>query len=59
MLGKFRKDHYEETDDEEEKLVEEMQKPKDEEEHVNSTLNMGNQLKSLLKSLVEKQKMTD
>ena len=33
---------YEETDDEEKKPVEEMQKPKDEEEHVTSTLHMGN-----------------
>ena len=36
------KEPYEETDDKEEKPVEEMQKPKDEEEHVNSTLHMGN-----------------
>ena len=49
MLGKFRrlsgKKPYKETDDEEEKPVEEMEKPKDEEEHVNSTLHMGNCLK--------------
>ena len=36
-----RKGPYEETDDEEEKPVEDMQKSKDEEEHVNSTLHMG------------------
>ena len=36
------KESYEETDDEEKKLVKEMQKPKDEEDHVNSTLHMGN-----------------
>ena len=36
------KEPYEETDEKEEKPVEEMQKPKDEEEHVNSTLHMGN-----------------
>ena len=36
------KEPYEETDDEEKKPVEETQKPKDEEEHVNSTLHMGN-----------------
>ena len=38
------KEHYKETDDEE-KPLEETQKPKDEEEHVNSTLHTGNQLK--------------
>ena len=36
------KETYEESDDKEKKLVEEMQKPKDEEEHVNSTLHTGN-----------------
>ena len=36
------KEPNEETDDEEKKPVEETQKPKDEEEHVNSTLHMGN-----------------
>ena len=45
------KDPYEETDDEEKKLVKEMQKPKDEEEHVNSTLHMGNQLKLSIEEL--------
>ena len=39
------KDPYEETDDKEERPDEEMQKLKDEEEHVNSTLHRGNQLK--------------
>ena len=39
------KEPYKETDDEEKKLVEEMQKPKDEEEHVNSTPHIGNGLK--------------
>ena len=33
---------YEETDDKEKKPVKEMQKPKDEEEYVDSTLHMGN-----------------
>ena len=36
------KEPCEETDDKEEKPDEEMQKPKDEEEHVNSTLHTGN-----------------
>ena len=36
------KEPYEETDDEENKPVKEMQKPKDEEEYVDSTLHMGN-----------------
>ena len=36
------KEPYKETNDEKEKVVEEMQIPKDEEEHVNSTLHMGN-----------------
>ena len=40
------KEPYKETDDEEKKPVEETQKPKDEEEHVNSTLHTGNQLKN-------------
>ena len=39
------KEPYEETDDKEKKHVEETQKPKDEEEHVNSTLHTDNQLK--------------
>ena len=49
MLEKFRrlsgKEPYKETDDREKKPVEETQKPKDEEEHVISTLHMGNPLK--------------
>ena len=36
------KEPYEESDDEEKKPVEKMQKPKDEEEHVDSTLHTGN-----------------
>ena len=36
------KEPYEETGDKEKKPHEEMQKPKDEEEHVNSTLHTGN-----------------
>ena len=36
------KEPCEETDDKEEKPDEEMQKPKDDEEHVNSTLHTGN-----------------
>ena len=36
------KEPYEETDDEEKKPVDKTQKPKDEEDHVNSTLHMGN-----------------
>ena len=36
------KEPYKETDDEEKKPVKEMQKPKDEEEHVDSTLHAGN-----------------
>ena len=36
------KEPCEETDDKEEKPDEDMQKPKDEEEHVNSTLHTGN-----------------
>ena len=36
------KESYEETDDEEKNPVKEMQEPKDEEEHVDSTLQMGN-----------------
>ena len=36
------KEPCKETDDKEEKPDEEMQKPKDEEEHVDSTLHTGN-----------------
>ena len=36
------KEPYKETDDKEEKPDEETQKPKDEEEHVDSTLHTGN-----------------
>ena len=36
------KEPCEETDDKEEKTDKEMQKPKDEEEHVNTTLHTGN-----------------
>ena len=43
------KEPHEETDDKEEKPDEEMQKPKDGEEHVNSTLHTGNQLKISIK----------
>ena len=39
------KEPCKETDDEEEKPDEEMQKPKDEEEHVNFALHTGNRLK--------------
>ena len=42
LEGSLGEEPYEETDDKEEKPVKEMQKPKDEEEHVNSTLHMGN-----------------
>ena len=46
MLGKFkdylRKDTRKESDNEGKKSVEKMQKPKDEEEHVYSTLYTGN-----------------
>ena len=38
------KEPYKETNDIEEKPDEEMQNPKDEEEHVDSTLHTGNQL---------------
>ena len=52
MLGKFRrlsgKEPYEETDNKEERPHKEMEKLKDEEEHVNSTLHTGNQLKILI-----------
>ena len=55
MLGKFRrlsrKTALQETDDQEERADEEMQKLKDEEEHVDSTLHTGNQLKILIKEL--------
>ena len=44
-----RKEPYEETDDKEQKPDEEMQKPKDEEEHVDSTLHTGNILKISVK----------
>ena len=43
------KEPYEETDDKEEKPDEEIQKPTDEEEHVDSTLHTGNQLKISIK----------
>ena len=53
MLEKFRrlsgKEPYKETDGKEKKPVEETQKPKDEEEHLNSTLHMGNPLKISIK----------
>ena len=39
------KEPREESENKGKKSVKEMQKPKDEEEHVNSTLHMGNQLK--------------
>ena len=40
--GSLGKEHYEETDDQEERPDEEIQKLKDEEEHVDSTLHTGN-----------------
>ena len=43
------KETYDETDDKEKKPVKKTQNPKDEEEHVNSTLHMGNQLKLSIK----------
>ena len=43
------KDPYKETDNQEERADEEMQKLEDEEEHVNSTLHTGNQLKISIK----------
>ena len=43
------KEPYKETDDQEERADKEMQKIKDEDEHVNSTLHTGNQLKILFK----------
>ena len=43
------KEPYEESDDKEEKPDEETQKPTDEEEHVDSTLHTGNQLKISIK----------
>ena len=44
-----RKEPHVESGKEGEKLVEKMQKPKYEEEHVKPTLNTGNQLKILIK----------
>ena len=41
------KEPCEETDDKEKEPDEETQKPKDEEEHVDSTLHTGNQPKNL------------
>ena len=41
------------------KPVEKMEKLKHEEEHVESTLNIGNRLKTLSKNLVGREKMTD
>ena len=43
------KEPCEETDDKGEKPDKEMQKPKDEEEHVDSTLHTGNQLEISIK----------
>ena len=43
------KERYKETYDKEGKPDKEMQKPKDEEEHVDSTLHTGNQLKISIK----------
>ena len=40
--GSPRKEPYEETDDKEERADKEMQKLKDEEEHVDSALHTGN-----------------
>ena len=40
---------HKESDNNGKKPVKKMQKPKDEEEHVNSTLHMGNQLKISIK----------
>ena len=47
--GSLGKEPYKETDDQEERVDEDMQKLKDEEEHVNSTLHTGNQLKISIK----------
>ena len=46
--GSLVKEFYKETDDQEERADEEMQKLKDEEEHVNCTQHTGNQLKILI-----------
>ena len=45
----LRKEPHVESENEGEKPVKKMQKPKDEEEHVEPTLNTGNQLKILMK----------
>ena len=47
--GSLEKEPYKETDDQEGRAHKEMQKQKDEEEHVNSTLHTGNQLKLWIK----------
>ena len=47
--GSLGKEPYKETDDQEERADKEMQNLNDEEEHVDSTLHTGNQLKILIK----------
>ena len=49
LKDSLRKEPHEESEDEGEKPVEKMQKPKDGEEHVKPTLNIGNRLKNLIK----------
>ena len=49
--GSLGKEPYKETDDQEERADKEMQRLKDEEEHLNSTLHTGNQLKILIEEL--------
>ena len=44
----LRKEPHVESENKGEKTIKKMQKPKDEEEHVEPTLNIGNQLKNLI-----------
>ena len=47
LKGSPRKEPHEESENEGEKPVKKLHKPKDEEEHLEPTLNIGNQLKQL------------
>ena len=49
LKDSLRKEPHEESDHKGEKPIKKMQKPKDEEEHVEPTLNIGNQLKNSIK----------
>ena len=60
VLNHFpKKEPHEKMKNEGEKPIGKTQKQKHEEEHVEPTLNTGNQLKSRSKNLVGRQKMTD